>query len=248
MPDGLRRPTVFASWPTSIRMARRCRAICAPRPRSGNCRSTPAEAYLRMVSALPNEMRAAVPVPRFPQIASAAMIAAISCCKHFNVDAPLDVLQRAQYADIMTYLPGDILTKVDRASMANSLELRAPFLDQELSHWAFALPDELKLQRGSGGKADPEAGDGRLSCPTIFSTGPRKASPCRWPNGFAGRSARNSRAWRRMRGLRDSGYFDTEAIAAMADASHRRTARFFQAVMAAYGCSAASWSTRRKRS
>ena len=63
------------------------------------------------------------------------------------------MLQRAQYADIMTYLPGDILTKVDRASMANSLELRAPFLDQELSQWAFALPDSVKLQRGVGGKA-----------------------------------------------------------------------------------------------
>ena len=57
----------------------------------------------------------------------------------FQCGRPLDVLQRAQYADIMTYLPGDILTKVDRASMANSLELRAPFLDQELARLGFCF-------------------------------------------------------------------------------------------------------------
>ena len=71
---------------------------------------------------------------------------------HFNVDAPLDPLQRAQYVDVMTYLPGDILTKVDRASMANSLELRSPLLDPEFFSWAFALPAEQKLSPKAGGK------------------------------------------------------------------------------------------------
>ena len=71
---------------------------------------------------------------------------------HFNVDAPLDPLQRAQYVDVMTYLPGDILTKVDRASMANSLELRSPLLDPEFFAWAFALPVEQKLSPKTGGK------------------------------------------------------------------------------------------------
>ena len=48
-----------------------------------------------------------------------------------------------QYADAMTYLPGDILTKVDIATMANSLEGRSPLLDHELVEWALRLPDKL---------------------------------------------------------------------------------------------------------
>ena len=49
------------------------------------------------------------------------------------------------------YLVGDILTKVDRASMANGLEVRAPFLDQDMVAWGIGLPADLKL-RGSMGK------------------------------------------------------------------------------------------------
>jgi asparagine synthase (glutamine-hydrolysing) len=56
-----------------------------------------------------------------------------------------------QYLDYKTYLPGDILTKVDRASMAHSLEVRTPFLDYEFVEWAARLPAGVKL-RGSEGK------------------------------------------------------------------------------------------------
>ena len=55
-----------------------------------------------------------------------------------------------QYADAMTYLPGDILTKVDIATMANSLEGRSPFLDHELIEWAFRLPPEMGLDAFEG--------------------------------------------------------------------------------------------------
>jgi asparagine synthase (glutamine-hydrolysing) len=60
-------------------------------------------------------------------------------------------LSQVQYADLKTYLPGDILTKVDRASMANSLEIRVPLLDHTLVEWAARLSPELKL-RGREGK------------------------------------------------------------------------------------------------
>lgn len=61
-----------------------------------------------------------------------------------------DPLRQAQYVDLHTWLPGDILTKVDRASMANSLEVRAPFLDHDFFHWGFSLPPDEKLRGGDG--------------------------------------------------------------------------------------------------
>jgi len=62
-----------------------------------------------------------------------------------------DPLSQVQYADFRTYLPGDILTKVDRASMASSLEVRVPLLDHTLVEWAARLPSQMKL-RGREGK------------------------------------------------------------------------------------------------
>lgn len=51
-------------------------------------------------------------------------------------------------ADIATYLPGDLLVKMDIATMAHSLEARSPFLDHKLMEFAASLPEELKLERG----------------------------------------------------------------------------------------------------
>ena len=61
-----------------------------------------------------------------------------------------DPLSQVQYADFKTYLPGDILTKVDRASMASSLEVRVPLLDHTLVEWAARLPSRLKLHGREG--------------------------------------------------------------------------------------------------
>jgi asparagine synthase (glutamine-hydrolysing) len=59
-------------------------------------------------------------------------------------------LSQVQYADFKTYLPGDILTKVDRASMANSLEVRVPLLDHTLVEWAARVPPAFKLRKREG--------------------------------------------------------------------------------------------------
>ncbi|HEY9099986.1 MAG TPA: XrtA/PEP-CTERM system amidotransferase [Thiobacillus sp.] len=71
--------------------------------------------------------------------------------RHAAVAPTDDPLSLVQYLDIKTYLVGDILTKVDRASMAHALEVREPLLDHELMGWVSGLPVDLKL-RGTEGK------------------------------------------------------------------------------------------------
>ncbi|MCO6008535.1 asparagine synthase (glutamine-hydrolyzing) [Actinoallomurus purpureus] len=56
---------------------------------------------------------------------------------------------RVMDVDVNTYLPGDLLVKVDIATMANSLEARSPFLDQDLMEWAAGLPARLKVRSGT---------------------------------------------------------------------------------------------------
>src|SRR5688572_880408 len=64
-----------------------------------------------------------------------------------NHEAPLALVQ---YLDLKTYLVGDINTKVDRASMAHSLEVREPLMDHPLVEWLATLPSSFKLRGGQG--------------------------------------------------------------------------------------------------
>lgn len=71
--------------------------------------------------------------------------------QHAKAPSGFTPLQQAQYADIATWLPNDLLLKLDRCLMAHGLEGRTPFLDPEVAAFAFHLPDNLKV-RGRFGK------------------------------------------------------------------------------------------------
>ncbi|MFL6439664.1 MAG: asparagine synthase (glutamine-hydrolyzing) [Terriglobales bacterium] len=68
--------------------------------------------------------------------------------EHYLARPASDALGEVLYLDTKTYLPGDILTKVDRMSMANSLEVRAPLLDHCFAEWVAKLSPRWKLRRG----------------------------------------------------------------------------------------------------
>ncbi|MCC7413831.1 MAG: amidotransferase 1, exosortase A system-associated [Gammaproteobacteria bacterium] len=70
--------------------------------------------------------------------------------RHAARSPTADPLSLVQYLDLKTYLPGDILTKVDRASMAHALEVRVPLLDHKLVEWVSGLGPGLKLRGGEG--------------------------------------------------------------------------------------------------
>jgi asparagine synthase (glutamine-hydrolysing) len=69
---------------------------------------------------------------------------------HYDRAGTPDLLSRIQYVDIKTYLTDCILAKVDRASMANSLEVRCPLLDHKLMELIASMPSNLKLHNGQG--------------------------------------------------------------------------------------------------
>jgi asparagine synthase (glutamine-hydrolysing) len=108
-------------------------------------------AFCRMVSMISEEQRTALLSPELAQRLGGYEPSEVVRSR-FREARGFSPLQRAQYADLMTYLPGDILVKVDRAAMANSLETRPPFLDHDFVAWAFSLDTALKID-GNEGKA-----------------------------------------------------------------------------------------------
>lgn len=105
------------------------------------------DAYFHSVSILREEDRDRLRTPEFER-----RIGGYRASEVFHrhaARAPTDQpLAQIQYIDYQTYLPGDINTKVDRASMAHSLEVREPLMDHRLIEWAAKLPQSLKVSGG----------------------------------------------------------------------------------------------------
>jgi asparagine synthase (glutamine-hydrolysing) len=115
-----------------------------------------ASGYLRAVTPLPRSELADLLEPRFLARLD-GYDPASHVARHLEDADTDDLLARAQYVDLMTWLPGRMLVKVDRASMAHGLEVRPPLLDHRLVEWACRLPGEVKLQGFSGKRILKEA-------------------------------------------------------------------------------------------
>lgn len=134
-------------------------------------------------------------------------------------DAPArDAIDRAQYADIKHWLPGDILTKVDRTSMAVGLEAREPLLDHRLIEFCATLPVGMRLQAGQGKWLMKKAMEPYLPKDILYRPKMGFVTPISaW---FRGALAAEASALGSSRMLGETGWFDMAAITALAEA-HR---------------------------
>ena len=115
-----------------------------------NLARSPIEAYFRSVSALKSELKEQIlhgDLRR--QLGDYDSLDVLR--SYYDKADTMDPISRIQYVDVKTYLTDDILVKVDRASMAHSLEVRAPILDHKLMELAATIPSSMKL-RGMNGK------------------------------------------------------------------------------------------------
>jgi asparagine synthase (glutamine-hydrolysing) len=147
--------------------------------------------------------------------------------RHAPVEHHLD---QVQYADLKTYLPGDILTKVDRASMATSLEVRVPLLDHNLLEWAATLPPEFRLRAREGKYILKKAMEPQLPSEILYRDKMGFAVPlARWFRGPLRQSARN----RLLEGtLKDAELFDMHAIGRLLDDHTRGVSDYSAAIWA----------------
>jgi asparagine synthase (glutamine-hydrolysing) len=125
-------------------------------------------------------------------------------------------LDRAQYADLAFWLPGDILTKVDRTSMAVGLEAREPLLDHRLVTFAARLPEKMRVRGGTGKYLLKKCMERYLPQDVLYRPKQGFVTPiAQWMRGPL---ASEIRAIARHSTLAQTGWFDPAAIASLAEA------------------------------
>ncbi|MEO9469406.1 XrtA/PEP-CTERM system amidotransferase [Parasphingorhabdus sp.] len=126
-----------------------------------------------------------------------------------------DGLDQAQYADMKMWLPGDILTKVDRTSMAVALEAREPLLDYKLMEFAARLPSRLRVRGGTGKYLLKKSMERYLPQDILYRPKMGFVTPlAQWFRGPLAEQARNIAS---TGSLARMGWFDTTALAKVAE-------------------------------
>jgi asparagine synthase (glutamine-hydrolysing) len=180
-----------------------------------------ADAYLHGVSLAPHELRWSMFSTEFKRRLQGYNSRAVFD-RYLESKSFPDAMSMVQYLDLKTYLVGDILTKVDRASMAHSLEVRVPFLDHEFVEWAATIPSTLKLRRGEGKYLLKKSLEPALPESVLYRRKMGFAVPLdRW---FRGPLVERIQAIPDSRWLQETGIFDAAALRAIVQAhvSRRR--------------------------
>ena len=187
----------------------------------------PLEAFFHSVSVLSDGLRAAIFSPAFKRDLQ-GYHAKDTLRRHMDAAGTDEPLLQAQYTDIKTWLPGDILVKVDRASMANSLEVRAPLLDHEVIGWASSLPVTHKLRGRNGKRLLKSAFEPLVPHDLLYR--PKQGFSIPLAAWFRGPLADKVRAAVTGPVLADSGYFDGGTLTALVE-RHQSGLRDHSAVL-----------------
>jgi asparagine synthase (glutamine-hydrolysing) len=107
---------------------------------------TPERRYVRWLCHFDNNLKDEICSPSFKEIVKG--IDSVDLIEElFKKADGKSFIDRTLYVDVMSYLPEDLLVKIDIASMAHSLEARSPFVDHKVMEFAASLPIDLKLRR-----------------------------------------------------------------------------------------------------
>jgi len=123
---------------------------------------------------------------------------------------PQDDLEQFLLADTLLQLPGQMLTKVDRASMAHSLEVRVPFLSHKLVDWAATMPLSMKLRHNTGKYVVRKAVEPWL--PAGLLDRPKQGFKMPLAQWFRGDFGRYAQAVWHDSGAKQAGYLDPAAV------------------------------------
>ena len=173
------------------------------------------QAYFHSVSILRGPMRQALFSPAFQRELGGYQ--AFEVFERHGAQAQTrDPLALIQYLDYKTYLVGDINTKVDRASMAHSLEVREPLMDHHLIEWLATLPSSLKIRGQEGKFLLKKAMEPLLPHDVLYRPKMGFAVPlARWFRGPLQQRVRDSLLGERLLG---TGWFQREYLTHLVDA------------------------------
>ena len=171
--------------------------------------------YSRAMSATPPELRDRIYSDEFQKLRGDYR--AEQSFEALMRDAPArSGLDRAQYADLKFWLPGDILTKVDRTSMSVGLEAREPLLDHRLVEFAATIPEGLRIRKGQGKWLMKHAM--RRYLPDDILYRPKQGFVTPIAQWFRGPLADAARGVSASDALARTGWFDRKSLSAMTEA------------------------------